>query len=172
MATIKRYSNRKLYDIDARRYVTLDEIAEAVRRGEEVTVIDHTTGADLTTVTLLQILFTEEKRIGGMLPEKVLTRFLRLGENNLSSLRSAYNYMTDPRQVVDTAIRQRIKALTAQAALSAEEAQHWLELLLDPDLELPADEAAEDDEAATQDDVHALLRQLDQLDKALDQLKP
>ena len=75
MATIKRYSNRKLYDIDARRYVTLDEIAEAVRRGEEVTVIDHTTGADLTTVTLLKILFTEEKRIGGMLPEKVLTRF-------------------------------------------------------------------------------------------------
>jgi hypothetical protein len=80
--------------------------------------------------------------------------------------------MTDPRQVVDTAIRQRIKALTAQAALSAEEAQYWLELLLDPDLELPADEAAEDDEDATQDDVHALLRQLDQLDKALDQLKP
>jgi hypothetical protein len=106
-----------------------------------------------------------------MLPRKS-SRLFAHGRKQPELTAQRYNDMTDPRQVVDTAIRQRIEALTAQAALSAEEAQHWLELLLDPELELCTAEDAEDDAAATQDDVQALLRQLDQLDKALDQLKP
>jgi polyhydroxyalkanoate synthesis repressor PhaR len=60
--TIKRYANRKLYDTRDSRYVTLDHIAAMVRAGDEVKVVDNTTRADLTTATLAQIIFEEEKK--------------------------------------------------------------------------------------------------------------
>src|SRR5258706_8911140 len=60
--TIKRYANRKLYDTRDSRYVTLDHIAAMVRAGDDVRVIDNTTRADLTTATLAQIIFEEEKK--------------------------------------------------------------------------------------------------------------
>ena len=41
MRTIKRYPNRKLYDLDRKRYVTLDNIAAMIQEGEDVQVIDH-----------------------------------------------------------------------------------------------------------------------------------
>jgi polyhydroxyalkanoate synthesis repressor PhaR len=59
---IKRYANRKLYDTRASRYVTLQQIAEYVRGGEEVSIIDNTTKEDLTNVTLAQILYEEERK--------------------------------------------------------------------------------------------------------------
>ena len=62
---IKRYANRKLYDTRDSRYVTLQQIAEHVRAGEEVTIIDNTTKEDLTNVTLAQIVYEEERRSEG-----------------------------------------------------------------------------------------------------------
>ncbi len=59
---VKRYSNRKLYDTDRSRYVTLDEIAKMIKAGEEVTIIDNESKEDLTSVTLTQIIYEEEKR--------------------------------------------------------------------------------------------------------------
>lgn len=61
--TIKRYANRKLYDTRDSRYVTLDHIAAMVRAGDDVRVVDNTTRADLTTATLAQIIFEEEKKM-------------------------------------------------------------------------------------------------------------
>ena len=68
MPVIKRYPNRKLYDTESKRYITLDGIARLIRKGEEVQVIDHTTDEDLTAVTLTQIIFEQEKKKGGFLP--------------------------------------------------------------------------------------------------------
>ena len=59
---IKKYANRKLYDTRTSRYVTLDSIAELVRDGHDIRVVDRDTGQDLTQVTLSQIVLTEEKR--------------------------------------------------------------------------------------------------------------
>jgi polyhydroxyalkanoate synthesis repressor PhaR len=53
---IKRYSNRKLYDTRDSRYVTLQQIGEMVRAGEEVQIIDNKTKEDKTEVTLALIL--------------------------------------------------------------------------------------------------------------------
>jgi polyhydroxyalkanoate synthesis repressor PhaR len=61
---IKRYANRKLYDTRDSRYVTLLQIAEYVRGGEEVSIIDNTTKEDLTNVTLAQIVYEEERKSG------------------------------------------------------------------------------------------------------------
>ena len=59
---IKRYANRKLYDTRDSRYVTLLQIAEFVRGGEDVAIIDNTTKEDLTNVTLAQIVYEEERK--------------------------------------------------------------------------------------------------------------
>ena len=59
---IKRYSNRKLYDTKDSRYVTLLQIAEMVRGGEEVQIIDNNTKEDLTEITLAQIIYEEQKQ--------------------------------------------------------------------------------------------------------------
>ncbi len=59
---IKRYTNRKLYDTVESRYVTLDEIAQMIKGGAEVKVLDNRTKEDLTSVTLAQIIFEEEKK--------------------------------------------------------------------------------------------------------------
>lgn len=59
---VKRYSNRKLYDTVESRYVTLPQIAEYVRQGEDVRIVDNTTKEDLTRMTLAQILYEEERK--------------------------------------------------------------------------------------------------------------
>jgi polyhydroxyalkanoate synthesis repressor PhaR len=75
---IKRYTNRKLYDTVESRYVTLDEIAEMVKGGLEVKIIDNRTKEDLTSITLAQIIFEEEKRDGQM-PLGLLKRLIQGG---------------------------------------------------------------------------------------------
>ena len=62
---IKRYANRKMYDTELSCYVTLTEVAELVRAGEDVRVIDNKTKADLTEVTLTQALLDSERRKKG-----------------------------------------------------------------------------------------------------------
>jgi polyhydroxyalkanoate synthesis repressor PhaR len=56
---IKRYDNRKLYDLEDKRYVSLREIAELVRSGEQVQVIDNHTGEDLTAETLTKVILED-----------------------------------------------------------------------------------------------------------------
>ena len=58
---IKRYANRKLYDTRASRYVTLPQIAQLVRAGEDVQIIDNVSKENLTSVTLAQIIYESEK---------------------------------------------------------------------------------------------------------------
>ena len=54
---IKRYANRKLYDTEQSTYVTLDEIEQMIKDGEELKIIDNKSKEDITHVTLAQILF-------------------------------------------------------------------------------------------------------------------
>jgi polyhydroxyalkanoate synthesis repressor PhaR len=69
---IKRYSNRKLYDTKDSRYVTLLQIAEMVRAGEEVQIIDNNTKDDLTEITLAQIIYEEQKSHSRNVPLQTL----------------------------------------------------------------------------------------------------
>src|SRR5437763_11794614 len=75
---IKRYTNRKLYDTVESRYVTLDEIAQMIKTDAEVKIIDNRTKEDLTSVTLAQIIFEEEKKRSQM-PLGVLREIIRHG---------------------------------------------------------------------------------------------
>jgi polyhydroxyalkanoate synthesis repressor PhaR len=74
---IKRYDNRKLYDTEAKRYVSLRDLAGMVRDGEEVLVTDNASGADLTSQTLAKIIVEEET--GERLEPQFLHGLLRWG---------------------------------------------------------------------------------------------
>ncbi len=74
---IKRYANRKLYDVQASTYVSLEEIARLIRAGETVQIVDNVTGEDITVQTLTQIVLEEGKRGHSLLPVELLHDLLR-----------------------------------------------------------------------------------------------
>jgi len=85
---IKRYSNRKLYDTRDSRYVTLLQIAEMVRRGEDVQIIDNTTKEDKTEVTLALAISEELKAKPRSVPLGTLRNLIQeRSEKILTSLR-------------------------------------------------------------------------------------
>ena len=75
---IKRYANRKLYNTQTSRYITLKGIAELIEADEEVRVIDNETGEDITNVALSQIL-VDNHRSNSALSAASLRRCAGLG---------------------------------------------------------------------------------------------
>jgi polyhydroxyalkanoate synthesis repressor PhaR len=82
MRIIKRYSNRKLYDTQERGYVRLSDVANFVRKGDDIQVTDYVTSADLTAQTLAQIIYEEERLRGPKFDRDALEKFIRTGGGN------------------------------------------------------------------------------------------
>ena len=83
---IRRYSNRKLYDVRTSTYVALEDLAALVRAGETVQVVDQTTGDDITAQTLTQVILDEGRRGASLLPTDLLHAALRRGGRALDDL--------------------------------------------------------------------------------------
>lgn len=79
---IKRYANRKLYNTQTSRYITLKGIAELLEEDEEVSVIDNETGEDITSVTLSQILVDTE-RSNRAVPGNLISELVQRGGDAL-----------------------------------------------------------------------------------------
>jgi len=84
---IKRYANRKLYDTQRSRYVTLDQIADMIRAGEDVKIVDNNSKDDLTAMTLAQIIFEEEKKRSFM-PLATLRTIIQSGGESIQQFAS------------------------------------------------------------------------------------
>jgi polyhydroxyalkanoate synthesis repressor PhaR len=80
---VKKYGNRRLYDTEASRYVTLEEVEARVRRGDDVEVVDAKTGRDLTQSTLAQIIL-ESRGAARLLPVPLLRQLIRMGDDALA----------------------------------------------------------------------------------------
>ena len=80
---IKRYQNRKLYDTSQSRYVTLSDIAEMIKNGEDVKVVDNKSKEDLTSLTLTQIIFEQEKKKKSLLPLPTLKEIIQNGPSQV-----------------------------------------------------------------------------------------
>ncbi|SLN45568.1 PHB/PHA accumulation regulator DNA-binding domain protein [Roseovarius albus] len=83
---IKRYASRRLYNTETSDYVTLEDIAEFIRDGREVQIIDLKSGDDLTRQYLLQIIAEHESRGENVLPINVLTDLVRSYSNQATSM--------------------------------------------------------------------------------------
>lgn len=83
---IKRYGggSRKLYDTEESRYVSLDEIAAWIRKGQELQVVDSTTAEDVTGQTLAQIIYEDHKKGTSFLPTDFLHDVIRRGHRAIA----------------------------------------------------------------------------------------
>ncbi len=118
---IKRYSNRKLYDTRDSRYVTLLQIADMVRAGEDVQIIDNRTKDDKTDVTLALIISEELKTKPRAIPLATLKALIRLrGERLLTQLRSGPIGRLIPREPGDSDAGGADEAAPSEAAPSVE----------------------------------------------------
>ena len=86
---VKKYGNRRLYDTEASRYITLEELAERVRSGDDVQVVDAKTGADLTQATLAQVIL-ESRGAARLLPVPLLEQLIRMGDDALAEFFGRY----------------------------------------------------------------------------------
>ncbi len=89
MKTIKKYSNRRLYDTDDSEYITLERLAGLIREGHDVEVVDAESGEDLTQATLAQIV-VESRGAARLLPVPLLTQMIRMEEDALAEFMGLY----------------------------------------------------------------------------------
>jgi len=127
---IKRYPNRKLYDTEDKRYITLEGIAKLIRQGEEIQVVDYTTKEDLTPLTLTQIIFEQEKKREGFLPQTVLTALIRSRGEALSGSRRTLVFPLDLLHQVDREIERRVRVLINRGELDRREGLRLRDKLL------------------------------------------
>jgi polyhydroxyalkanoate synthesis repressor PhaR len=80
---IKKYSNRKLYDVELSRYVTLEEVGKMVEQGVDVQVMDNETGEDISRKTLAHILLNLEKNQKSYLPFPLLKDLIQKGGDSV-----------------------------------------------------------------------------------------
>ncbi len=144
---IKRYDNRKLYDTESSEYVSLSDIAELVRRGETVEVVDNATGEDLTAQTLTQIILEEGKEGREVIPSDLLHQLLRrsgkMVDVGIDQIRSTMDDLVQSsvgrlKQLVQRPRTQELDELRSQLR----ELEHQLSVLLDtledqPDISSP-----------------------------------
>jgi polyhydroxyalkanoate synthesis repressor PhaR len=83
MHLIKKYANRKLYDTKDKRYLTMDRLAELIKSGAEVSIVDKETGDDLTSSIVSQLLAREDADNDRAVPSSVLMQLLRKGRGTL-----------------------------------------------------------------------------------------
>ncbi len=125
-ATIKRYPNRKLYDTAGKKYISLNEVASLVQRGEEVSILDNDTGEDLTALTLAQILIEQEKKQTGFLPGEVLAGLVQAGGGPADRLRKKLIGPLGMGRLVDEELKRRIDLLVQQNELTQAEGRRIL----------------------------------------------
>jgi polyhydroxyalkanoate synthesis repressor PhaR len=112
---LKKYPNRRLYDTEQSVYVTLSQVAELIKQGRQVEVIDAETKADVTAFTLTQIVLEEAKKKSTLLPLSLLYLIIRYGETALSEFLEKY-------------LEQTFKNYLAYKTAMDEQFKKWLDL--------------------------------------------
>lgn len=87
---IKKYANRRLYDTSTSKYVTLDDLCQMIKRGEEFVVHDAKTNEDLTRQVLTQVIFEQESQGYNMLPVSFLKHVIRFYDDSLRTVLPSY----------------------------------------------------------------------------------
>ena len=89
---IKKYANRRLYHTGTSSYVTLEDLGEMVRKGDDFLVYDAKTGEDITRSVLTQIIFEQENKEGGpsLLPIAFLRQLIRFYGDSMQAMVPSY----------------------------------------------------------------------------------
>ena len=105
---IKRYANRKLYNTQTSRYITLKGIAELLDAGEEIRVVDNETGEDITSVALSQILVDSERTNTSPSPTLISQIFGRGGDALYAALRRSMDDASENLEDLQERVRRMV----------------------------------------------------------------
>lgn len=114
MHEIKKYANRKMYDRTDKRYITMAQLAKLIKSGEEVSIIDNSTGDDLTSSIVSQLIGREKRGKDKGVSPRVLMQLLRKGGGTLSDYAKKYtslwqNAFTMAEDEVDKLVNMLVK---------------------------------------------------------------
>ena len=170
MPLIKRYANRKLYDTESKRYITLDGIAEMIRQQQDVKVIDHETGEDITALTQAQIIFEQERKLRSGIPHTVFTNLIQTGSDTFSQVWHALIPPDEWKKLVDVEIEKRMQALMQHDKVTDDDGFRMLDLLLTPPASEAPPEPLKTDRPAPLGGLEKLIKQRAPTQEQLEQL--
>jgi polyhydroxyalkanoate synthesis repressor PhaR len=124
---IRKYSDRRLYDTSASRYVKLEDIARMVRQGIDVEVRDARSGKDLTSVVLTQIIVEDARDRQTALPLELLQQLVRASDRATHEFLSWYLHSTlDLYQKAQESVRTRLSEAKSVVSSPLEFVRHLL----------------------------------------------
>jgi polyhydroxyalkanoate synthesis repressor PhaR len=112
---LKKYGNRRLYDMEKSAYVTLNQVADLIRHGRRVEVVDAKSKEDVTASILSQIILEEAKNKNILLPVPVLHLIIQYGDNVLGEFFEKY-------------LQQMIQTYLAHKHAVDDQFKKWLEM--------------------------------------------
>ena len=115
---IKKYTNRRLYDTESSAYVTLNQVADMIRGGRQVQVVDARTGEDVTAFILAQIIMEHAREKNILMPSPLLHLVIRYGDNILEEFFEKY-------------LEQVLKNYLAYKNAMDDQFKKWLDLGMD-----------------------------------------
>jgi len=110
---LKKYANRRLYDTEASTYVTLQEVADMIRQGRQIQVLEAKTKEDVTAFILTQIILEEARKQNALLPVPLLHLIIQFGDNLLGDFFDSY-------------LQQIIHAYLSQKAAFENQFKDWI----------------------------------------------
>ncbi|MGH8193052.1 MAG: polyhydroxyalkanoate synthesis repressor PhaR [Woeseiaceae bacterium] len=144
---IKKYPNRRLYDTEESRYITLADVRGLVCNQVEFAVIDKKSGEDITRCVLLQVISEQEQQCGAVLSQEFLSEVIRCYGNAVSGFIANYleqclRLLIHPQQPVRRQTKQlaAIDALTPVADIAQMNFNRWKTQLDEPRQKTPGDQ--------------------------------
>mgnify|MGYP001557535175 FL=1 len=182
MHKITKYANRKMYDTHDKRYVTMDQLSDLIKQGEEVVVIDNRTGEDITTAVISQLIGRDSKEKDRTVSSQLLMQLLRKGGGTLTDY--AKKYMALWQGAFDMAedeVSQLVNRLVKNKELSIAEATklkkeimgytHTLKSWISDSIDKRVGEVLQSMNLATNDHLKVLTAKVDALSQKVRQLE-
>ncbi|RKZ25212.1 hypothetical protein DRQ20_05625 [bacterium] len=179
MRIIKKYSNRRMYDTTTSKPITLRGIAELISRGEEVKVIDHETGEDITPLTLAQIIMEQERgAIGAGSAKLLLSELIKKGRERVKEfVEKSMLLAVDAIALTGERVRELIDEHVKKGRITPEEGERIFETItrrmeesrkvLREEIRSVIKEVIEEMEIPSREEVREIKEKIDSLNRKL-----
>jgi polyhydroxyalkanoate synthesis repressor PhaR len=181
--TIKKYANRRLYNTGTSTYVTLEDLADMVKSGEDFVVFDAKTGEEITRSVLTQIIFEQESKGPNLLPITFLRQLIRFYGDSIQNLIPTYlDFSIDSFVREQEKLRNQMKSAFGPTALDVigdqvrrntemfEQAMRMFLPFGAGRAETPPPASGSEGGGTSEIDIEAVRRQLEEMQKQLDKL--
>ncbi|KPL18147.1 MAG: hypothetical protein AMJ92_09450 [candidate division Zixibacteria bacterium SM23_81] len=130
---IKRYANRRLYDVQAKKTITLEGLADLIKKDQDVVVVDNRTKQDITLPTLLQVLSVEAREWKESLPSPKVARELIVkgGETMVDLVKKAMLAGIGAFAVTKEKVEELVDDLIKKGEMSKDERAKFVRELVD-----------------------------------------